>query len=254
MNDLTPNSRSAIQYLVEEAANFNPVLEIDGEAYVRDRAGAVKVPPPEPHGAPIGLSTLSGLAGYVAANVDGLKMTTLLVVVDSPLCVQLLSPREGRHHQRQVLVECTPDIPRFEFGKWLSFESFNIALQSQFHHRDDDRKALLQAISRIKSGTSVVQSDNGTSQQVEIQKGIDLVANLELPNPVTLAPWRTFAEVLPVESRFILRCREEGRGVELALFEADGGFWRIETVERVKSHLETLLGAVPADARPNLVV
>ncbi len=254
MNDVSPTQKTAIQYLVEEVAHFDPVVMIGDEPYVRDRSGEVKLPPADPLGTPIGLATLSGLAEFVAANVDGLDLSKHLVVVDSPLLVQLIGPRTGRRHRRQILVECKPDIPRFEFGKWLGFESFNIALQSQFHYRDDDRKALLQAIARIKSGTDVVQEDNGTSQRVQVTKGIDLVVHLELPNPVTLAPWRTFVEVLPVESKFILRCREEGRGVELALFEADGGFWRIQTVERIKATLDIMLSAVDSAARPKLVV
>ena len=51
------------------------------------------------------------------------------------------------------------------------------------------------------------------------------MADVKVPNPVTLRPFRTFIEVEQPESKFIFRMREGGR---CAIFEADGahGSWR----------------------------
>lgn len=68
-----------------------------------------------------------------------------------------------------------------------------------------------------------------------------------LPNPVELAPFRTFIEVNQVVSPFIFRARtaKEDRSdsskvtdIEFALFEADGGAWEIEAKQRIKEYLE----------------
>ena len=58
------------------------------------------------------------------------------------------------------------------------------------------------------------------------------------PDPVLLAPFRTFPEIDQVPSQFIFRMREN-RGVEMALFEADGGAWEMETIQRIKIYLES---------------
>ena len=50
----------------------------------------------------------------------------------------------------------------------------------------------------------------------------------------SLAPYRTFLEVEQPESDFVLRVNKEAK---LALFEADGGFWKLEAVRLVKEYL-----------------
>ena len=60
-----------------------------------------------------------------------------------------------------------------------------------------------------------------------------------MPNPVTLCPFRTFVEVKQPESRFVFRMRQsEGRGVECAVFEADGGAWKNAAMSNVKEYLK----------------
>lgn len=62
-----------------------------------------------------------------------------------------------------------------------------------------------------------------------------------VPNPVTLAPYRTFVEVKQPESKFVFRMRKSEEGPQAALFEADGGAWKIEAMQRVKEFLEDKL-------------
>ncbi|MDL2276354.1 hypothetical protein LJC02_01750, partial [Breznakia sp. OttesenSCG-928-G09] len=49
-----------------------------------------------------------------------------------------------------------------------------------------------------------------------------------------VAPFRTFAEVEQPNSRFLLRVREGG---EMALFEADGGAWKLEAQNNVSTFI-----------------
>lgn len=248
-------SREAMEYLVEEVAPFEPAVKIDGKTFVRDRAGNVELPPPEPTGSPVVMGTLSGLRDFIAANVDGLDMAKHYLTVRLPNVVTLDSQRDGRHLLRQVIAQAKADIPRFEFEEFLTLERFNIALQAMFQHdQDDERLDLLKACSRIKSGTDLVQEDDGVGQSVAIKAGIETSILNQLPNPVRLTPWRAFAEVKQVTSTFILRASGGGdQGVRLALFEADGGYWRGEARGLVRRHLEELLQSVDETKRPHLI-
>jgi hypothetical protein len=257
------NSKAALQYLIEEASAFTPLVECDGEVYVRDRAGHLSIPPPEPKGETLALSSLSGLRDFIGANIDALEMAEHILWISRPDAVHLLGPREGRHASRRMIVTASADIPRFPFGRFHPAEEFNIALQSMFEHRDepdgvepaDDRRELLKAAGKVKSGTKVIQEDDGIRQSVTVTTGIDLVAEWELPNPVRLTPWRTFPEVRQVTSTFILRARGD-QGASFALFEADGGYWRRDARTEVHRHLSELLASLEEKglALPQLVV
>lgn len=61
-----------------------------------------------------------------------------------------------------------------------------------------------------------------------------------VPNPVYLKPFRTFTEITQPESAFVLRMRESG-GIQVALFEADGGAWKNEAILAIKDYLEIQL-------------
>lgn len=63
-----------------------------------------------------------------------------------------------------------------------------------------------------------------------------------VPNPVKLKPYRTFLEVDQPVSEFIFRMKQDKYdGVLCALFEADGGAWKMEATERIKKYLESEL-------------
>lgn len=60
-----------------------------------------------------------------------------------------------------------------------------------------------------------------------------------IPSPVTLKPYRTFTEVEQPESQFVFRMKEDKYdGVQCALFEADGGAWKLGAMEYIKEYLE----------------
>ncbi|NQK92942.1 hypothetical protein HO498_01330 [Streptococcus suis] len=59
------------------------------------------------------------------------------------------------------------------------------------------------------------------------------------PNPVTLRPYRTFAEVEQPASQFIYRIDKAGY---MALFEADGGKWKLDAINNIATYLKSKLG------------
>jgi hypothetical protein len=88
--------------------------------------------------------------------------------------------------------------------------------------------------------------DDGTTQQVSASAGLAKVALVDVPNPVTLRPYRTFPEVEQPESEYVFRAKS-GQGDDLpavALFEVEDPSWRstarLSIALYVKDHLADL--------------
>lgn len=97
-----------------------------------------------------------------------------------------------------------------------------------------DRDILLKLAGNVVDETAVTAADDGVSQETTVRSGVASRAKVKLPNPVTLAPYRTFLEVEQVASPFLFRMH---KGPSFSLHEADGGAWRMEAMARVKDWL-----------------
>ena len=184
--------------------------------------------------------TLSGLAQFVTiAGKAGQKIE--LVHVVSPERVDLLGPITGRHSQRTLLAraEFKPGIgSSFSFGKFHDPETFIIALLALFEDTGH-RPAVLQLVGTMKNEQVRTSEDNGYFQNVKAKSGVVLVKDVEIPNPVTLSPRRTFQEIAQPSSPFLLRVRnvDSDEPPHAALFEADGGTWRVAAVNAIADFL-----------------
>ncbi len=120
-----------------------------------------------------------------------------------------------------------------------------ISLQALFVD-EGDRARTLALLGSIRSDEVVTANDDGITQTVIAQAGVVLNRQVEVPNPVTLAPYRTFREVDQPTSPFVLRlATPHGQKLpQAALFEADGGAWRLVAMERIGRLLRT---TVPDD-------
>jgi hypothetical protein len=76
---------------------------------------------------------------------------------------------------------------------------------------------------------------------METKFNLETLANVKVPNPVVLAPFRTFPEIKQPESKFIFRMQS---GPRAALYEADGGAWRNEAMSGIKEYLQDMLADV----------
>jgi hypothetical protein len=202
------------------------------------------------------LHTLDGLAAYVANGPDKLMFDIgadaedvasgarqPVVHVISPTSVAILSGPMGPRNERCVHATATVYEARgelvFSAGHWYTSEQLIIILGSQFAdvgHRAD----VLRIVGNVSAEESVKTTDDGIGQTVTAKAGVALVDRAELPNPVELAPFRTFRE-LPEQpsSAFLLRARGgKTAPVEWSLFEADGGAWRLDAVELIARYLE----------------
>lgn len=125
----------------------------------------------------------------------------------------------------------------FQFGKFYDQESFVIGLQSLFLP-SPARAEVLKVIGTIRENQVREFGDDGVTQSVSAKAGIALVSEIPVPNPVVLAPYRTFREIEQPESPFILRVKPGQNGKpECALFEADGGFWKLIAIREITEFL-----------------
>lgn len=90
----------------------------------------------------------------------------------------------------------------------------------------------------MKEETVHQANDDGVSQAVSVKTGIASVNSVKVPNPVKLAPYRTFNEVAQPTSEFVFRMRD---GMQCAIFEADGGAWQLEAMQSIKEYLASQL-------------
>lgn len=140
--------------------------------------------------------------------------------------------------KREELVEVEAMIPDFEYGRYMGNERFIIALQSKFID-NDDRALLLKFAGTVKDESIAEYGDDGVTQKATVKTGITSVGDAIVPNPVKLRPFRTFVEVTQPESAFVFRMRQaDGRGIECAIFEADGGAWKNVAMKSIKEYLQ----------------
>ena len=229
---------------IQESVKTETMTVPDGDYATRP----VFLPPAEPRAAILEINTLTGIVDFLKSDIDRLVDDGAQVHVVSATQVDVIGKLEGRHRQRNVFLRAESDDileKVFEFGRWYDAETFNISLQSLFAD-DEDRADVLKLVGNIKDETVMQAKDDGVTQGVTVKSGITLVERAEVPNPVTLIPFRTFPEIEQPPSDFILRLRpREGKLPECALFEADGGKWQLEAITRIRAFLQTKLEGVP---------
>ncbi|SHI75893.1 hypothetical protein SAMN02745975_00550 [Geosporobacter subterraneus DSM 17957] len=220
--------KDALQYLI--GLKETEVLEIDGHTYTTKRLEMVDEPSP----APLKTKTLTSLVDYLKSQVDVKASKHLIIHIVSPTCVSLQSElRKDKDRENYMLCEVL--LPsNINYGRFMEVEQFNIMLQSSFVDTADRRK-LLKVTGTITDKAVKEVGDDGVSQAVTIKTGVATVNDVLVPNPVILAPYRTFPEIEQPESAFIFRMQS---GPTAALFEADGGAWRNEAMAKIKKYLQ----------------
>ena len=231
-------TRDALQYVV--GLKTAEVLDINGGKYVDKDVHRVDK---ELRASAIQMNTLTSLVDYLKAGVDSMA-DKMLVQVVSPMKVRVLSMLDA-DRKREELVDVEAMIPDFEYGRYMGNERFIIALQSKFID-NDDRALLLKFSGTVKDESIAEYGDDGVTQKATVKTGITSVGDAIVPNPVKLQPFRTFIEVTQPESAFVFRMRQaDGRGVECAIFEADGGAWKNAAMKSIKEYLQNELAELP---------
>lgn len=225
--------REAIEYIV--SLGNTKITHVEGIPYSNGHLTLVKAPTV----APIVVTTLAGLVDYLKSDFDSTK--EVMVHIESPTSVHVYS-HYNRDNVRNNHISAKAILPEFHFGRWYGTEEFNIALQSVFVS-NEARDTMLKIVGNIRDEAVRNFGDDGVSQSVSAKAGVATVADVKVPNPVVLKPYRTFVEVKQPESSFVFRMRTGQQGPECALFESDGGAWKVEAIDIIQAHLKKELAS-----------
>lgn len=229
----------ALQYLFEKVAKPE-IIPINGKNYTTMSVQPVKES--EPASIPTG--TLTGLVNYITFNPDKLDPGTLFLNVTAHNNVVLRGAIRGDFNQRfAYLTAHLPEESPFPWGRFQDIEEFIIAIQSRFV-QDESTQSILQFVSSIKDEHVKTSQDDGISQTVTAKVGIARVAEVTVPNPVVLQPYRTFPEIEQPKSKFVFRMRSGTDLPTCALFEGDGGRWKVDAIFSIREYLQNALPEV----------
>lgn len=231
---MAENIKEALSYAVELAEHESKIIKSKtGREYYDKNRYSLQELQPRNYAPALNLRTLRSLVDYLKSDNDAINSKRVLVVVESPQEVSVYDQVDFDYGQRNQLVCVQAAVPRIPFNSWHDQEEFNIMLQSMFID-DADRSIVLDFASHLKIEKGAEVQDNGVSQVATVRDGVASLAQAKTPNPVTLRPYRTFNEVEQPASQFIFRINKMAN---LALFEADGGKWRLEAIGNIARYL-----------------
>lgn len=224
------------------------IKEIDELSYSDKPLQLIKPPLPDA----VICSTLQGLADLWENDMDDLE--GVMVHIVSPTKVSIIQQTSDEYGRRRVFATAEyPECKTFPFGAWMDPESFIIAAQQGFQRikiqNDDgsfmkDLDYMLGVASNITAEQAAKHVDDGLAQRVTVSKGISLKEETILKPMINLAPYRTFAEIDQVLSQFVFRARIDTT-VKLAVFEGDGGRWKIGAAAAMKAWLAPKFADTP---------
>lgn len=186
--------------------------------------------------APITCHTLTGLIDFYCSLPSDDQARVMFHVQDYNK-VSIVSEIFGTEKQRETFITAQAYPQKENFGTFIGHEEFMISILSMFV-QDEITAKILRIVGNLKSEAGATYSDDGLTQTVTAKTGITKVENIDLPNPITLRPYRTFADIQQPESSFILRLKQHDGGVKAALFEADGAAWKNTAIANIKKYIQ----------------
>jgi hypothetical protein len=222
--------REAIQYLIEKCTAKE--FTIHALPYV-DKTVTV-VNPPRPQS--VDVDTLLAVESLLNLGLDECMETESFVHIRDHKTVHLKSIKSDPYGHRQLFVKAElNDACPFRFGSYHDPESFIIALNTGFVETLE-LKALIGLVSSLTAENVAIAEDDGVSQKATVRSGVALKTTKKVEPKVKLKPFRTFREVEQPASVFLFRLKNGGEGCppSCALFEADGGAWKIEAVRNIE--------------------
>lgn len=225
--------RTAIEKIVELGA---PNYHVEnGYTYTDKQLHVV----PEPRVPTLTFHTLDGLVNALSAEYESFE-APLLISVEDEETVKVCSAIGTFDRQREVPYIVRAELVDIPFDRKLDYESMMITLKSKFVETPE-LLDLVQLLGTITEENSAKLSDDGFTQTVVVRKGIALKDNKVVNPRVRLKPYRTFCEVDQPESEFLVRLSEGGY---VALYEADGGAWKLQARRNVAEYLKSALSVL----------
>ena len=127
-----------------------------------------------------------------------------------------------------------------------------IAVQSNFA-TTPDLEAIMKFAGNVEQKNNTTYSDDGRTQMATMNVGVASKADVIVPNPVDLVPFRTFQEVKQPHSQFVFRLSDQGKPA-FKIVEAEGGIWKNEAVDSIKEYFRAALAEMPEEIRSRIVI
>ena len=243
--------REALSYIVGLGNNAEKVqvMEICGETYANKRL--------ERYGAPkrasaIDAASLSAMVDYIAScSSEFPDCHNMIIEIVGPEEVNLVSALD-MERKRECLFTCRAEISKYHFDSWYDQERFMIEIQSNFV-QSTDRDILVKFAGNVEQKNNATYSDDGKTQVATMSTGVASKSDVIVPNPVYLAPYRTFQEIAQPFSNFVFRMGDKAVPA-FSLIEAEGGLWKNEAVNRIKEYFHEALEDMPESIRERIVI
>lgn len=208
------------------------IEEIGGYSYTDKKLLLIE----EPQTKTIEFNTLRGMTEVLKKEIFNFN-TTVIVNVRSHNRVEIHSGIAKTDRSREQPYVCNAELISISFDRWLDYETMMIMLKSRFVDTPELQN-VIQLLGTITDEKSAQTTDDGFTQTVVVRKGIALKDNKVVKPIVKLKPYRTFSEVDQPESEFLLRLSDGGN---VALFEADGGAWKLEARHSIAEYIKEQL-------------
>lgn len=228
--------KEMIEYIVslkEESMNIVKD-EINGDIYIKGKANRI----PFDHIDAINLNSLDSTVEYIKNCIDSERFNLPFIVDVTHQQVKVYSGLDDRL-DREYLVNTKALLPNIQYDYFMDMEAFVVQLKTNFIETENLIK-LIAIVSSITDEAKIEIEDDGFSTKVTQVNGtaIKKVNDIRINPIVNLQPFRTFGEVEQPSSRFLLRIRDGGK---MALFEADGGMWKLQAQKNVVAYLKETL-------------
>lgn len=236
--------KEVLEYLFGRLKAERPVTEeVKGQPYAVQANGTLGEPvralAPQWRNPTLNVATLQSLADACTGGLDGLDAGKVAFHISSYREVRIISLAADEFGYRHVWAQAKHNAETpFGFGTYYEPEEFLIKFRSSFFFNDEAVK-VQQLCSSVGSGDAVLVTDDGISQSVEVKSGTVTRSSVALPaDGVQLIPWRTFRDVHPVQSRFLLRMKAVKDALpKIALFEIDAK-WELDTIASIRHWIE----------------
>lgn len=220
-----------IQKIVEE--NKVQIITVGDRTFSTKELDEIK--PVKDRASEIRFSDLSSIVEIVKREMDRF-VCPLYINIETEKSVSVITSLDGQK-DREKPYSAVAEGSRFNFGSSYDYEKFVIAIRSLFV-QTEDTAGLLELLKKVSSVESVEMEDDGVTQKVVSRQGAMLAANVKVAPIRKLAPFRTFIEVKQPESEFLFRVSDRDT---FALYEADGGAWKIEAKKNIRTFFENAL-------------
>ena len=254
-----------IEELAVEAQNSR-VQEIEGFSFHVSKTGVTQVILPT--GEAVKCFSLTQMISFLKAYVnmperpidegEHLRDEPILINVENHERVVAI---DNVHNDNGRLSElCISDMKAmlmfkaFDFGQQMTHEDIVIALMTKFV-MDDSLRALLKFISSVRAEKVHTSDDDGISQVAAVKAGVHLTGAKDVQNLWHLQTYKTFPEVEQPVIPYILRLHQRDEEMpKFALYECDGGLWKIKTTIAVREYLKNRLNNELGEMSSKVVV